>query len=147
MTSEINTDWGCFLPSRLEDLEHAFSNYVTGRTFIDLGSGDGRVVRLARQYGANAVGLELDGSLTEHNEFSIRGDFMHIELRPYDVVYYYLMGCKKQDALFEKINAEAQGLFMLYTKECNNLQIDDAKGKIDFELLDEYEDLLIYTRE
>src|SRR5712664_3261784 len=52
---------GLFYPSILEDLLPALQAYVRPDTrFLDLGSGDGRVVFMAALLGARATGIEYD---------------------------------------------------------------------------------------
>jgi SAM-dependent methyltransferase len=55
---------GIFYPSYLEELLPAFQHYIKpGSRFLDLGSGDGRVVFLAGLLGADAVGIEWEPEL------------------------------------------------------------------------------------
>ena len=74
-----------------------------GETLYDLGSGDGRIVRTAaRDFGANAIGVELDKGLisnsmrqikAENLEEKVRiieGNFFETDLSAADVVTLYL---------------------------------------------------------
>ena len=75
-----------------------------GETLYDLGSGDGRVViTAARDFKANAVGVELEASLCkramaqvkaqglEDRVKIIHGNLLKVDLRPADVVTIYLL--------------------------------------------------------
>ncbi len=74
-----------------------------GETLYDLGSGDGRVVRTAaRDFGAKAIGIELDRGLTSNSTRQIKtenleekarimeGNFFETDLSAADVVTLYL---------------------------------------------------------
>ncbi|MEM2094364.1 MAG: class I SAM-dependent methyltransferase [Candidatus Bathyarchaeia archaeon] len=74
-----------------------------GETLYDLGSGDGRIVAAAaRDFGANAVGVEIDKSLVSLSRRNIaaqnlgerakiiHGNFYYADLRNADVVTLYL---------------------------------------------------------
>ena len=75
-----------------------------GETLYDLGCGDGRIIiTAATQFGANAVGVELDegryrktlGRIRELNLEDkvtlIHGNLLKVDLRPADVVTLYLL--------------------------------------------------------
>ncbi|MBW2981989.1 methyltransferase domain-containing protein [Candidatus Woesearchaeota archaeon] len=67
------------------------------KTFIDLGSGDGKVVLIASLFGVKAVGIEFDSDLIEtsvkiRNELGlsadfIQGDFLKQDLSSYDIIF------------------------------------------------------------
>ena len=74
-----------------------------GETLYDLGSGDGRIVRTAaRDFGANAIGVELDKGLISNSMRQIKaenleekvkiiqGNFFETDLSAADVVTLYL---------------------------------------------------------
>src|SRR5207245_944038 len=55
---------GLFYPSILEDILPAFAAVIRpGMRFLDLGSGDGRIVFMAALLGAKATGIEYDAEL------------------------------------------------------------------------------------
>lgn len=101
----IDTEKGGFLPSSLDETKSVFSNFLKpGTKFLDLGSGDGRIVFLASLFGAEAVGIEHDPALyqisvraredlssiidVEKTRF-IKGDFLQHDFSSYDVFYLY----------------------------------------------------------
>jgi hypothetical protein len=68
------------------------------KSFIDLGSGDGKVVLIAALFGVKAVGIEFDEDLINHsNKFKeelkipnasfIEGNFLDIDLSGYDIIF------------------------------------------------------------
>ena len=73
-------------------------------TVYDMGSGDGRIpITAARKFGANAVGVELDESLSKQSQARvnqlnlqdkvtiIQGDMLQVDLSPATVVTLYLL--------------------------------------------------------
>jgi predicted O-methyltransferase YrrM len=67
------------------------------KTFIDIGSGDGKVVLIAALFGIRAVGIEYDKDLIEvsnrikqeldiDSEF-IQGDYLEHDLSQYDIIF------------------------------------------------------------
>ncbi len=66
-----------YVPSKRKDIRQAFTALypLTARdTLVDLGSGDGTVLRVAREFGATAVGYELHPVLTLISRMLARGD-------------------------------------------------------------------------
>lgn len=87
------------------------------RSFIDLGSGDGKVVNIAAMF-TDATGIESDRQLIEQsihirNKFGlhkakfIHGNFMHHDLSHYDLLYIY--PDKRMYQLEEKLLKEMRG--------------------------------------
>lgn len=115
-------DKGRFYPFFLADLADAFSVYVKpGKRFLDLGSGDGRVVFLAAALGAEATGIEYDPQVFKTSERAlvalgdaidaekvdlIAGDFFEHRWSGYDVIFYFDLGTFEQNALRKKIALE-----------------------------------------
>jgi hypothetical protein len=122
LTETVQTAQGRFYPSNLEDLRDALEYYVTdGTRFLDLGSGDGRVVFLANVLGAHATGIESDLRLFETSQRAqaalsqqlaadrlrlVEGDFFAASWADYDVIFYYDLGTDDPLRLRQKIFAE-----------------------------------------
>jgi len=117
MGGGLLTEKGAFGFSDLEVLVDSFDAFLRPeQKFIDLGSGDGRVVFLASLFGVEATGIEFDSSLinismkamkklsevVDPNKISfIEGDFLLHDLSGYDVFYTYeatndISGLKKK---------------------------------------------------
>lgn len=110
-------DYGIYAPSPTEKL-YEFASVIQGRRFLDLGSGRGEIVECALEMGADSYGVEINLDL--YNESKCRdriilGSMFDIELSNYDVLYYYLGGCKKEAELFEKIGKTFRGNTILYS--------------------------------
>lgn len=119
---EVARDKGLFYPILLEDLLPAFRRYVgPGVRFLDLGSGDGRVVFLAEVLGARATGIEYDeelvalsrralaalGDVVDAEDVEIvRGDFFASSWSGYDVVFYFDQSSFAQDRVREKLRRD-----------------------------------------
>jgi len=118
----LRLEKGRFLPFQLEDLTSAFELYVKpGVRFLDLGSGDGRVVFLAALLGADASGIEYDKEVFQTSRRALRsleglvdservhlkrGDFFKSSWSGYDVVFYFDLSSFEQHRLRKKIAAE-----------------------------------------
>lgn len=118
----VYTDKGLFHSVFLEDIVQAFGVYLRpGSRFLDLGSGDGRVVFMASLYGADATGIEydeqlvnvsrqaleqLDDLLDRDRVHLLHGDFFASSWSGYDVVYYFDLGSFEDDRLVKKITRE-----------------------------------------
>ncbi len=122
LKSEDRVSKGLFYPSLLEDLLPAFDETVRpGVRFLDLGSGDGRVVFMASLLGAKAEGVEYDrvlhriaiearrrlsGLIEPDRAVLRRGDFFKEDLRPYGLFFYYEAGSSLEDRLLEQLRSE-----------------------------------------
>jgi hypothetical protein len=95
-----------YYPSKIRNLEEAWDmleieDYDLS-SFVDIGSGDGRVVRWAAGKGMHATGLEINPFLTlaarffsvfnPHSESIqfLHTDFNKHSFKPYDIVYMYI---------------------------------------------------------
>jgi SAM-dependent methyltransferase len=122
LMTEKKAEKGLFYPSLLEEYVEAFAAHVgPGTKFLDLGSGDGRVVLLAALLGAEATGIEWDRELHEtalrakdavkqlvpvkHAALK-RGDFFKESFRKYDVVFYFGSGAYEEKRLIGKLRDE-----------------------------------------
>ena len=66
-----------YVPSRRKDLKQAFTELyalTANDTLVDIGSGDGVVLRMASNYGAKAVGYEIHPVLVVLSRFLTRDD-------------------------------------------------------------------------
>ncbi len=113
---------GLFYPTLLDELLPALQAAVRpGDRFLDLGSGDGRVVFLAAAMGANAVGIEFDrrlhrlagtararlGGIIDIDRAVLRrGDFLKEDFSGYDVFFYFVSGSSAEDRLLAKLRRE-----------------------------------------
>ena len=115
---------GIFVPTSIKDpnILMAFNKVLKpGVRFLDLGSGDGRVVFLASLFGAVSTGIEFDedifhSSLKARKMLSkrlnltqtvlIRGDFFDAHFTGYDVIYYFMSGSFEEKRLQEKLAKE-----------------------------------------
>ena len=91
-------------PEMLVDRMLQLAEVGPGDTVYDMGSGDGRIpITAAREFGANAVGVELDESLYKQSMARvtrlnlqdkvtfIHGDMLQVDLSPATVVTLYLL--------------------------------------------------------
>ena len=122
LTATINLDKGLFYPFVLEDLLESFETYVKpGEKFLDLGSGDGRVVFLANAMGADATGIEYDKGMVKISKQAmetlgekidpervhfIKGDFFKQSWSGYDVIFYFDLTSFEHHQLRQKISKE-----------------------------------------
>jgi SAM-dependent methyltransferase len=123
---------GLFYPARLEEVLPALEALAgEGVRFLDLGSGDGRVVFLAALTGARATGIEYDRTLHRVardcrralekmlplQRIELRhGDFFREDWSRYDVIFYYVDGSFNQTGIQQKLLRELRedALLLLY---------------------------------
>ncbi len=122
LDKDIALDKGLFYPILLEDMLPAFERYVKpGARFLDLGSGDGRVVFLANVLGANAAGIEYDkqmvkisrragralNGLVDSKRLRIkRGDFFQSAWSGYDVIFFFDLSSFEPERVRRKLRRE-----------------------------------------
>jgi SAM-dependent methyltransferase len=113
---------GLFYPSLLDEIAPGVMAYARpGTRFLDLGSGDGRVVFMAALLGAEATGIEYDRSLHRVAGEALarlegvvprervrlrRGDFFRHDWSRYDVLFYFGKGSFAETRLLEKAGRE-----------------------------------------
>jgi len=101
--NEYKTEKGKFGPSDVKRLFNCFDDiFLPGMKFLDLGSGDGRVVFLASLFGVEAYGIEFDPLLYQLSKDAmkklkgdvdpelitlIEGDFLKYDFSEYDIFY------------------------------------------------------------
>lgn len=111
-----------YVPSRKRDVEHALCELYTLNNkdvLLDLGSGDGTVLRAAACHGAKAIGFELNPILVLISRFLSRR-FPKVETRvanmwhasfPLDTTVVYIFGVSRDaDRLQHKLQVEATTL-------------------------------------
>lgn len=111
-----------YVPSKKRELKHAFDElYALGPsdTLVDIGSGDGIVLRQAAKYGAKAVGYELNPLLVlisrwlsrrEQNVTVHTANFWHAKF-PKSTTVVYTFGEKRDIAkMAKKVEDEANRL-------------------------------------
>jgi SAM-dependent methyltransferase len=120
-----------YVPSQKKYVRQAFSElYPLGESdvLVDVGSGDGIVLRLAREHGAHAIGYELNPVLVALSRWLSRGDdavrvvladFWTIELPDDTTIVYGFMVTRDMAKMVNKLQQEANRLgrpllFMTY---------------------------------
>jgi len=119
LDADLKVEKGIFYPSLLEELLPALAPYVhPGSRFLDLGSGDGRVVFLAAWLGAEATGIEYEprifaASVTAgaalrqvapaERVHLIQGDFFASRWSGYDVIFFFGYGTFERERLGRKL--------------------------------------------
>ncbi len=122
LDKEIPLDKGLFYPVLLEDMLPAFERYLSpGKRFLDLGSGDGRVVFMAAVLGADAVGIEYDkqmvkisrragkalSELLDPKSWRIKkGDFFRSSWSGYGVIFFFDLSSFEPERVRQKLQHE-----------------------------------------
>ncbi|HKQ96445.1 MAG TPA: class I SAM-dependent methyltransferase [Candidatus Polarisedimenticolia bacterium] len=122
LTAEKKAAQGLFYPSSLDDILPGLMTEVRpGRSFLDLGSGDGRVVFIAAILGAQATGIEFDPPMHEiaraaRKELKatvpkervtlLKGDFYELDWSKYDVLFYFGSGTFDEPRMLAKLRKE-----------------------------------------
>jgi protein-L-isoaspartate O-methyltransferase len=118
------TELGYWGISTADDVYNLFSTLKLNKfkSFIDLGSGDGKVALIASLF-TKATGIECDDELIQHSETMkskvkakkvrfIKGDFMSHNLSDYDFIF--INPDKHMHALEPKLFKELKGKFVVY---------------------------------
>lgn len=84
-----------YVPTKQKDLENIFTmlQLKKGVKVVDLGSGDGRVVKLAAQRGLRALGYELNPFLVLISRYRVR-NFKHAHIKLADYWSADLSDCR-----------------------------------------------------
>lgn len=122
LDKEIPLDKGLFYPILLEDMLPAFERYVSPEArFLDLGSGDGRVVFMANVLGADAVGIEYDKQMVKISRKAakalgdlidpkrtriVRSDFFKSTWSGYDVIFFFDLSSFEPERVRQKLQHE-----------------------------------------
>lgn len=108
-----------YVPSKRRDLEVAFSQlYPLGPDdlLVDIGSGDGVVLRMASQKGAHAIGYEIHPLLVALSRWLSRNDdhvlvelanFWRVEMPANTTVVYTFGDSRDITKMYEKVQREA----------------------------------------
>ena len=115
--------WGApYVPSKKKDLEKALSElYPLGKSdvLVDIGSGDGIVLRAAARRGARAIGYELNPllvfisrRLSKHQPGVVVhvANFWHVKLPPETTIVYIFTVTRDVPKLIKKMDKEATRL-------------------------------------
>lgn len=110
---------GVYYPTIIDDLEREdVKKFIDGKTLLDLGCGDGRVVEWARKNGCKSYGIEWDDRV-EESHYIVCSDMFWIDWGDFDVLYYYVAGCDEEDRVIKKMAEEARAV-ILYTKDVDD---------------------------
>jgi len=146
-TSEV----GVFMPTEYAHLESLCRYVPQGSRFLDLGSGDGRVVKHAiKECGADAWGIEYDDYLYEHPFVEVKdrithGNFFDYNWSSYDVIYYYLAGSNEEVRLLRKLREECKGIVIFYDNEVSLGYTGLFYSVIGLKLIEQYEYGRVYS--
>jgi SAM-dependent methyltransferase len=128
-----------YVPSQRRDLERAFSElYTLGSRdkLVDIGSGDGKVLRIAAEHGASAVGFEINPALVVVSRFLSRkipgvrtelANIWHVQF-PVDTTVVYLFGVSRDAVRMQnKLQAEATRLGKTLKVICYGTMLEQPK--------------------
>ena len=141
------TKEGIYVPSILEDLETTFKKYCSNKAFLDLGSGNGKVLGLAFKHNSIIRGAEIDKEFYDNAEFrrwTDNKDLFEMDFEIYNILYYFMKGCNQEDRLIEKLNKEGQEILILYTNGSNDNEIEYFTNKLNAKRIDSFRNVLIY---
>jgi len=108
-----------YVPTKKSDLVRAFDELYTldnSDTLVDIGSGDGVVLRLAAKRGAQAIGYEINPLLVILSRFLSRSDplvivhfasFWHAKLTPETTVVYVFGDSRDIVKMTDKVRESA----------------------------------------
>ena len=111
-----------FVPTRSRDIERLFTlhRFSRGDVFVDLGSGDGRILAAAARHGIDSVGYEFNPFLVGYSRWRLRGvvpkpsvrleDFWRAALPERTVVVFVFLAGPFMAKLDRKLQSEAKRL-------------------------------------
>lgn len=99
-----------------------FKKYVAKRKFLDIGSGDGRIVMHAFTSGADAYGIDYNRNFVKHSALVRRikfGDFLNVDYSKYTALFYALRSNVDADLDFELIKKfhNFEGILITYYRK------------------------------
>ena len=157
----LKTEKGAFAASSLEALVDPFTSFLKPNLkFIDLGSGDGRVVFFASLFGVDATGIEFDPdlyqiSLNAMKNLSdivdpqriqfIKGDFFQHDFSNFDI--FYSFGTDTQSGFTKKLLKEMNPGSILILNGIEETTVPDGLNLIKiFSDTDGDNDIAVYKR-
>lgn len=112
---------GIFAGTNLKEITHLKD--LPKLPVLDLGAGDGRVVKFFRDNGFNVKGIEFEAEFFP-NELLFQGDFFSEDFSNYGILYYFSKGCYHQAELFKKVKKEFEGFFVVNFEYDRQREID-----------------------
>ena len=114
--------WGCAVADEIFELFEKIN--LRCNNFLDIGSGDGKVVLIAALFAKNAVGIEIDSELIKKsleiksnlgikNAEFIKGDFLSLDFSEYDVLFCN-PDAPVEKGLEKKLVKEMKGRYIHY---------------------------------
>jgi SAM-dependent methyltransferase len=146
--SSHSTSAGVWAPSDLKVLFNAFKRIGLGphHSFLDAGSGDGRVAFLASLFCNNVVGIESDpvmhfismrklekNPLFKHVVKIIKDDYLQHDFSMYDVVFSYPDGEvseQMREKCINELRSGAVAIFYVYHPSLPNTKLLEKKTPI-----------------
>lgn len=138
---------GIYWPSETLYLKEVFSNYLPGHKFLDLGSGDGRVVEFALKFTKLAFGVEINEDLYKKSRDRapiIFKNMFNLNFSGYGVLFYYLKGSNHELELIQKLNKEFEGILIVNYKSMKEKQVNTFASFLKANLVKSYNYVKVY---
>lgn len=108
--------------TKMDDLpKNLFIKYVHGKDFLDIGCGDGRMVKLARKSGASKYqGIDIDEGFFKDasiQRYLTKADFRNVDLTRFQVLYYFLGSETSNELDLMKSLEKFEGVLILYHRK------------------------------
>ena len=140
---------GIYVASILEDLEECFKKYCPSKMFLDIGSGNGKVLGLAWRHGASVRGVEIEEDFYKQTDFKQwveHCDFDKLDFSIYNILFYFMKGCDDENRLITKINKEARDKVIIYRRGSSNKEVEEFISKLsNFKTIDTFKYLYILS--
>ena len=144
----METSHGLLWFSSLDDLYNVFGDYLPGKSFLDLGSGDGKVVEFASEYTNRARGVEIEEDLWKKSAVKLQisfGNLFNISICDEEILYYFLKGSKHELELIKKLNDEFHGIVIIYYRRMKEKQVDVFSSFLDAKEIKVYPYVKVYS--
>ena len=128
-----------FYPSKIKSLDEIFNKIeIKGKNFIDIGSGDGRIVIWAAERGFNADGIEYNPFLTILSKIKIfflrlnkkvriyNKDFFDHSYSDYQIVYMFIYS-EQMDKLQNKLFRELKPNSVIISNTFNFSEVKEDR--------------------